>query len=113
MGITENMLEPSGTTFHGIVPGVSCATMGKCRVDVMFGSKQNCRTENIVFEVVDLSSPYHALLGRPALAQLMASTHITNLKMKMPGPNGTITVTGNYESLCSVPLPDQHLPSHW
>ena len=25
LGITENMLEPSRTTFHGIVTGVSCA----------------------------------------------------------------------------------------
>ena len=28
MGLTENMLQPSWTTFHGIVPGVSCAPMG-------------------------------------------------------------------------------------
>ena len=28
MGIIKNMLEPSRTTFHGIVPGVSCAPMG-------------------------------------------------------------------------------------
>ena len=30
MGINKHMLEPSRTTFHGIVPRVSCATMGKC-----------------------------------------------------------------------------------
>jgi hypothetical protein len=29
LGIKENMLEPSRTTFHGIVPGLSCAPMGK------------------------------------------------------------------------------------
>jgi hypothetical protein len=28
LGIKENMLEPSQTTFHGIVPGLSCASMG-------------------------------------------------------------------------------------
>ena len=66
LGVTENMLQPSRTTFHGIVPGVSCSPMGKVRVDVLFGSKHNCRVENIEFEVVDLESPYHALLGRPA-----------------------------------------------
>jgi hypothetical protein len=97
MGITENMLEPSRTTFHGIVPGVSCAPMGKVRVDVLFGTKENCRVENILFEVVDLASPYHALLGRPALAKFMASTHIAYLKMKLPGPNGVITISGNYK----------------
>jgi hypothetical protein len=32
LGIKENMLEPSQTTFHGIVPGLSCAPMGKIRL---------------------------------------------------------------------------------
>ena len=96
LGITENMLQPSRTTFHGIVPGVSCAPMGKVWVDVLFGTRENCRTENLQFEVVDLESPYHALLGRPALSKFMASTHVAYLKMKMPGPNGVITISGNY-----------------
>jgi hypothetical protein len=100
LGVTENMLQPSRTTFHGIVPGVSCSPMGKIRVDVIFGSKYNCRVENIEFEVVDLESPYHALLGRPALAKFMASTHTSYLKMKMPGPHGVITVAGDHR--CSL-----------
>jgi hypothetical protein len=32
LGIKENMLEPSKTTFHGIVLGLSCAPMGKIRI---------------------------------------------------------------------------------
>jgi len=97
MGISANMLQPSSTTFHGIVPGVSCAPMGKIWVDVLFGTKDNCRTESIQFEVVDLESPYHALLGRPALSKFMISTHVGYLKMKMPGPNGIITISGDYK----------------
>ena len=97
LGINENQLESSRTTFHGIVPGVSCAPMGRVRVDVLFGTKENCRVENILFEVVDLNSPYHALLGWPAFAQFMASTHVSYLKMKIPGPYGPITITGNYK----------------
>jgi hypothetical protein len=50
-----------------------------------------------MFEVVDLESPYHALLGRPALAKFMASTHVAYLKMKMPGPRGAITIMGDYK----------------
>ena len=76
MGITENMLQPSRTTFHGIGPGVSCAPMGTIWVDVLFGTKENSRIESLQFEVVDLESPYHALLGRSALAKFMASTHV-------------------------------------
>jgi hypothetical protein len=97
LGIKENMLEPSKTTFHGIVPGLSCAPMGKIRMDVMFGNRDNCRVENLLFEVVDLDSPYHALLGRPALAKFMASTHVVYLKMKMPGLKGGITIIGDYK----------------
>jgi hypothetical protein len=44
--------------------------------------------------VVDISSPYHALLGRPALANFMAVPHYAYLKMKLPGPKGVITVSG-------------------
>ena len=71
--------------------------MGRVSVDVLFGTRENCRTENILFDVVDLESPYHALLGRPTLAKFMAATHIGYLKMKMPGPNGIITIAGNYK----------------
>jgi hypothetical protein len=97
LGIKENMLEPSQITFHGIVPGLSCVPMGKIRIDVMFGNRDNCRLENLKFEVVGLDSPYHALLGRPALAKFMASTHVAYLKMKIPGPKGVITIIGDYK----------------
>jgi hypothetical protein len=63
----------------------------------MFGNQDNCRVENLVFEVVDLHSPYHALLGRPALAKFMASMHVAYLKMKIPGPKGVITIIGDYK----------------
>jgi hypothetical protein len=71
--------------------------MGKIRIDVMFGNRDNCRVENLMFEVVDLDSPYHALLGRPALAKFMASMHVAYLKMKMSGPRGVITIIGDYK----------------
>jgi hypothetical protein len=63
-------------------------------MDVMFGNRDNCRVENLIFEVVDLESPYHALLGGLALAKFMASTHIAYLKMKILGPKGVITIIG-------------------
>jgi hypothetical protein len=50
-----------------------------------------------IFEVVDLKSPYHALLGRPTLAKFMASTHVAYLKMKMLGPRRVITIIGDYK----------------
>jgi hypothetical protein len=47
--------------------------------------------------VVDISSPYHALLGRPALAKFMAVPHYAYLKMNLPGPRGVITVLGCFK----------------
>jgi hypothetical protein len=47
--------------------------------------------------VVDISSPYHALLGRSALAKFMAVLHYAYLKMKLPGPRGKITVSGSFK----------------
>src|ERR1044072_5602143 len=96
LGLTERDLERSRTTFHGIVPGLSCTPIGRIWLDVIFGTEENFRREPIWFEVADLSSPYHALLGLPAVAKFMINAHLPYLKMKLPGPNGIITVTGDF-----------------
>jgi hypothetical protein len=66
-------------------------------LEVLFGEKDNFHRELIWFEVMDLSSPYHALLGRPALAKFMAVPPYAYLKMKLLGPHGVITITGCYK----------------
>ena len=63
LNIKAKQLMPSRTVFHGIVPGLSCSPIGKIKMDVLFGDKDHFRREAIWFEVVDLESPYHALLG--------------------------------------------------
>src|SRR4051812_30413761 len=97
LGITMNMLEPTKTTFHGIVLGLSCEPIGKIWVDVLFGNRENCRTKAIEFEVVDLVISYHALICRPAMAKFMVTPHIAYLKMKLPGPCRVIIVEGDYK----------------
>src|SRR3954466_13734917 len=47
--------------------------------------------------MADLSNPYHLLLGLPAFAKFMISTHHPYMKMKLPGPNGIISVCGDYK----------------
>jgi hypothetical protein len=61
---------------------------------VFFREKGNSRHKPIWFEVVETTSPYHALLGRLALAKFMAVPHYAYLKMKLPGPRGVIIVSG-------------------
>jgi hypothetical protein len=51
----------------------------------------------LTFEVVDFSSVYHALLSQPCFAKFMAIPNYTYLKLKMPSPNGVITVKGSFE----------------
>jgi hypothetical protein len=84
LGIPLAQLKPSRLTFHGIVPGHSCTPLGKMQLEVLFGKKGKSRRKPISFELVDISSPYHALLGRPALAKFMAVPHYVYLKMKLP-----------------------------
>lgn len=48
-----------------------------------------------MFEVVKIRSPYHAIFGRLAYARFMARPCYIYLKLKMPGPKGTITIGGS------------------
>ena len=66
-------------------------------MDLLFGDKDHFRREAIWFEVVDLESPYHALLGRPALAKFMDVPQYAYLKMKMRSSKGIITIAGDYK----------------
>ena len=48
--------------------------------------------EVLSFEVVDFLGSYHAILGWPCYAKFMAVPNYTYLKLKMPRPNGVITM---------------------
>ena len=96
LGLTEHDLDHSRTTFHGIVLDLSCTPMGRIRLDVIFGTEENFKREPIWFEVADLNSPYHAILGFPAISKFMLNVYQPYLKMKIPGPNGIITVTEDF-----------------
>jgi hypothetical protein len=64
-------------------------------VPVTFGTKENFRTEYLTFEVANFCSSYHTILGRPMLAKFIAIPHHTYLIMKMPVPNGILSVLGD------------------
>ena len=46
--------------------------------------------------MVDFLGSYHAILGQPCYAKFMAIPNYTYLKLKMPGPNGIITVSSAF-----------------
>ena len=69
--------------------------LGQITLPVTFGTPSNYHTEFIKFEVADFDSSYHAILGHPALAKFMAIPHYTYLLLKVPWPNGVLSLRGD------------------
>jgi hypothetical protein len=57
-----------------------------------FRTRENFRTEYMQFEVADFEMTYNAFLGKPALTKFMAVPHYAYLVLKMPSPNGVISI---------------------
>ena len=88
--ITEDQLAPT-RSFLGVNPGAT-QPWGKIELPVTFGTKDNYRTENIIFDVADIALPYNSIIGRPALVKFMVATHHAYNALKLPSPWGTLTV---------------------
>ena len=97
MGIDPSRIKPTKTTFKGVIPGVEARCTGSITLEVVFGSPDNFRSEELIFDIVPFHSGYHALLGRTAFARFSVVPHYAYLKLKMPGPRGVITVNGNMD----------------
>jgi hypothetical protein len=96
LGIDLPTIRAGAAPFHGIVPGKRVLPLGQLDLPVCFGTPSNFRKETLTFEVVGFRGTYHAVLGRPCYAKFMAVPNYTYLKLKMPGPNGTITIRSTY-----------------
>ena len=95
MGIDPSRIKHKRTTFKGVIPGVEANCTGSVTLEVVFGSPENFRIEELIFDIVPFRSGYHAPLGRTAFARFNVVPHYAYLKLKMPGPRGVITVNGN------------------
>jgi hypothetical protein len=96
LGIDLSMIQAGAAPFHGIVPDKRVLPLGQLDLPVCFGTPSNFRKETLTFEVVGFRGTYHAVLGRPCYAKFMAVPNYTYIKLKMPSPNGTITVGSTY-----------------
>jgi hypothetical protein len=81
--------------FYGVVPGKAAYPIGRMCLPVTFSTEENFRMEYLTFEVADFRSSYHAIFRRPMLAKFMAIPHHTYLIMKMPAPNGILSILGD------------------
>jgi hypothetical protein len=95
MGLFGSLLHTSRAPFHGIVPSAAATLVGQISLPVTFGTRENFWTKTIQFKVADFETQYNAFLGRPALTRFMAIPHYAYLVLKMPGPHGVISITGD------------------
>jgi hypothetical protein len=72
--------------------------LGKIIVSVTFGYVHNTRTEQVVFDIVDMDYPYNAIIGRGTLNAFEAILHPAYLCMKIPSEQGPIVVHGRQEA---------------
>ncbi|KAK1698187.1 hypothetical protein QYE76_014884 [Lolium multiflorum] len=104
MNLTKDQLKHSTTEFHGVVR-VKRQTLGQHQTPVAL--MNNYREEMITFEVVPFKSSYHVIFGRPTYHKFHARACYIYNKLKIPGPNGWITVSGDYKKArCHIPTDD-------
>jgi hypothetical protein len=97
LGVTLKELHESDTPFFGIVPTEGEYPLGHIYMPVTFGTPENYKTEFLRFEVASFNCGYNAIIGRPRLVKFMAIPHYTYMILKMPGPQGIITVRTDFQ----------------
>jgi hypothetical protein len=70
--------------------------LGMIDLSMTFSDTVHYKKESLSFEVVDFQGPYSAIFERSCYAKFMAIPNYAYLKLKMPGPCGVITVSGNF-----------------
>jgi hypothetical protein len=97
LGVHLKELHESDTPFFGIVPTEGEYPLGHIYMPVTFGTPENYRTEFLRFEVANFDCGYNTIIERPGLAKFMAILHYTYMILKMPGPQGIITVRADFQ----------------
>jgi hypothetical protein len=78
--------------------GRQIVALGKMTMSVTFGYVHNTRSEQVVFDIVDMEYPYNAIIGRGTLNAFKAILHPAYLCMKIPSEQGPITIDGSQEA---------------
>jgi hypothetical protein len=97
LGVAIKELHESDTPFFGIVPTEGEYPIGHIYMPVTFGTPKNYRTKFLRFEVASFDCGYNAIIGRPGLAKFLAIPHYSYMILKMPGPQGIITVRADFQ----------------
>jgi hypothetical protein len=65
---------------------------------IIFGYIHNTRTEQVVFDIVDIEYPYNAIIGKGTLNAFKAVLHPAYLCMKISSNQVLIVVHGSQEA---------------
>lgn len=96
---TSKFLEPIDTTFYDIVPSNNAVPLRRITLPVTFGTE--LITEFIKFKVANIDTCYNAVIGRPMLVKFMVIPHYIYMMLKLPGPNGVISIRGDLKNFYS------------
>jgi hypothetical protein len=78
--------------------GRQIVALSKITMSVTFGYVHNTRTEQVVFDIVDMEYPYNAIISRQTLNAFKAILLPAYLCMKIPSEQGPIAVHGSQEA---------------
>jgi hypothetical protein len=78
--------------------GKQIVAHGKVTMPITFGYVHNTRTEQFVFDIVDMDYPYNAIIERGTLNSFEAILRPAYLCMKIPSDQGPIAVHGSHEA---------------
>ncbi|XP_015619188.2 uncharacterized protein [Oryza sativa Japonica Group] len=85
MGLPTLALTQAPASLRGF-GGEAVQVLGQVQLVVAFGTSENRRKEQILFDAVDIPYNYNAIFCRTTLNKFDAISHHNYLKLKMPGP---------------------------
>jgi hypothetical protein len=94
MGFSKKQLKQASKPLYGF-SGRKIEPIGSILLPVSFGTLSNARTKDITFDVVDMSYPYNAILGRGLLNTFKVVLYSLYFYLKTPATLGVISVHGN------------------
>ena len=78
MGIDPSRIKPTKTTFKGVIPGVEANCIGSVTLEVVFGSPDNFRSEELIFDIVPFRTTHTSSSRCHALEESSRSTETPN-----------------------------------
>jgi hypothetical protein len=101
MGISHNLLKPAANPLYDF-GGKDTSPIDKIKLPLSFGTAPNARSEQVTFDIVDMVYLYNAIMGRGSINKFEAAINGLYLCMKIPGPQGVITIYGDQQAARNI-----------